>query len=51
MASENKKKKEKNCNSSHGFALKEKLMRLKRLLFYNSSTRKDLKKIKDWEKD
>lgn len=51
MASENKKKKEKNCNSYHGFALKEKMMKLKRLLFFNSSKRKELKKIKDWEKD
>lgn len=51
MASENKKKKEKNCNSNHGFALKEKMMKLKRLLFFNSSKRKELKKIKDWEKD
>lgn len=51
MASENKKKKEKNCNSDHGFALKEKMMKLKRLLFFNSSKRKELKKIKDWEKD
>lgn len=51
MASENKKKKEKNCNSNHGFALKEKMMKLKRLLFFNSSKRKELKKIKDWEKN
>lgn len=49
MASENKKKKEKNCHSNHGFALKEKLMKLKRLLYFNSSTRKELKKIKEWE--
>jgi hypothetical protein len=45
MASENKKKKEKNSNSNHGFALKESELKLKRLLFYNSSTRKKLKKI------
>jgi hypothetical protein len=43
MASENKKRKEKNCNSNHGFALKEKNMKLKRLLYYNSSQRKDYK--------
>ena len=30
MASVNKKKKMKNCNSNHGFALKEKVMKLKR---------------------
>jgi hypothetical protein len=51
MASENKKRKEKNSNSTHGFALKEKLMKLKRALFYNSSKRKELKKIEDWEID
>lgn len=45
MASENKKKKEKNYNSNHGFALKESNIRLKRLLFFNSSTRQKLKKI------
>lgn len=49
MASVNKKKKEKNCYSYHGFALKEKLSRLKRLLYFNSSKRQELKKIKDWE--
>lgn len=49
MSSENKKKKEKNSNSNHGFALKEKLMKLKRMLFYNASTRKELKKIKEYE--
>lgn len=49
MASENKKKKEKNSNTNHGFALKEKLMKLKRLLFYNASKRKELKKIKEYE--
>lgn len=45
MASENKKKKEKNCNSYHGMALKESGTKLKRLLFYNSSTRQKLKNI------
>lgn len=49
MASENKKKKEKNSYSNHGFALKEKLMKLKRLLYFNASKRLELKKIKDWE--
>lgn len=49
MASKNKKNKEKNCYSNHGFALKEKLMKLKRLLYFNGSKRRDLKKIKDWE--
>lgn len=45
MSSQNKKNKEKNCNSYHGFALKEKNMKLKRLLFFNSSKRKELKNI------
>lgn len=49
MASENKKRKEKNTNSNHGFALKEKNMKLKRMLFYNASKRKELKKIKLYE--
>ena len=49
MSSQNKKKKEKNYYSNHGFALKEKLMKLKRLLYFNSSKRQELKKIKDWE--
>lgn len=49
MASENKKKKEKNCNSYHGHALKEKFIKLKRLLYFNSSKRQELKKIKGWE--
>jgi len=49
MASENKKRKEKNSNSNHGFSLKEKLMKLKRVLFYNASKRKELKKIQEWE--
>jgi len=49
MASENKKHKEKNSNSNHGFALKEKLMKLKRALYYNASKRKELKKIQEWE--
>jgi hypothetical protein len=40
MASENKKKKMKNSNSHHGFALKEKKMKLKRMLFFNASQRK-----------
>lgn len=39
MSSENKKRKEKNCHSNHGFALKESIMKLKRLLYFNSSTR------------
>ncbi|MFA5395495.1 MAG: hypothetical protein WC346_05680 [Methanogenium sp.] len=45
MSSKNKIKKEKNCNSRHGFALKESKMKLKRLLFFNASLRKKLKKI------
>lgn len=49
MSSENKKRKEKNSNSNHGFALKEKIMKLKRALYFNASKRKELKKIKDWE--
>lgn len=44
MASENKKRKEKNCNSGHGFALKEKVLKLKRLLYFNSSKRQELKR-------
>ncbi len=49
MASHNKKNKEKNCHSYHGFALKEKASKIKRLLYYNASKRQELKKIKDWE--
>jgi len=49
MSSENKKRKEKRCNSIHGFALKEKLMKLKRALYYNASKRQELKRIKEWE--
>jgi hypothetical protein len=49
MASENKKRKEKNSNSNHGFALKEKVMKLKRALYFNASKRQELKKIKEWE--
>jgi hypothetical protein len=49
MSSVNKRKKEKNCNSCHGFALKESNMKLKRALYYNSSNRQKLKKIQDWE--
>ena len=49
MASENKKRKEKNAYSHHGFALKEKRMKLKRLLYFNASKRQELKKIKEWE--
>lgn len=45
MASESKKRKEKNCNSNHGFALKENLMKIKRLLFFNASTRRKNNKI------
>lgn len=44
MSSQNKRKKEKNSNSWHGFALKEKLMKLKRRLFFNSSLRSEMKK-------
>ena len=47
MASESKKRKMKNSYTNRGFALKEKLMKLKRVLFYNSSKRKELKKITD----
>jgi len=41
MASENKKRKEKNNPSDHGFALKNKDVKMKRMLYYNSSTRKE----------
>lgn len=34
MASENKKKKEKNCYPYHGFALKEKLSILKKIIIF-----------------
>lgn len=44
MSSYNKIKKEKNSNSRHGFALKEKDMKIKRLLYFNASLRKKLKK-------
>lgn len=40
MASEKKKRKEKRCNSNHGFALKEKNLKIRRLLYFNSSQRK-----------
>ena len=43
--SENKKRKERNCYSNHGFAMKEKNLKIKRLLYYNSSTRQVNKKI------
>jgi hypothetical protein len=41
MASENKKKKLKNSYCWYG-ALKNKKLKLKRILFYNASQRKDL---------
>ena len=43
--SENKKRKEKNCYSNHGFAMKEKRLKIKRLLYYNPSNRQVNKKI------
>ena len=46
MASQNKKNKEKNCRSYHGTALKMKGCKLKRLLFFNSSTRRVNNRIK-----
>jgi hypothetical protein len=49
MASQNKKSKENNSNSHHGFALKEKLMKIKGALYFNASKRQELKKIKEWE--
>ena len=45
MASENKRRKEKNCKSYHGFALKEKGTKIKRLLYFNSSQRRLNNKI------
>lgn len=52
MTSENKRRKEKNTSHScHGFALKEKLMKLKGALYFNSSKRQDLKKKLDNEID
>jgi hypothetical protein len=47
MASENKKRKMKNAHSHHGFALKEKDLKMRRRLFFNSSTRKQNNKRKD----
>ena len=47
MASENKKRKMKNAYSNHGFALKEHVMKLKRMLFFNASTRKSLKNFNE----
>jgi len=50
MTSENKRRKEKNTSHScHGFALKEKLMKLRGALYFNSSKRQDLKKKLDDE--
>ena len=46
MTSENKRRKERNNpHSCHGFAMKEKLMKLKGWLYFNSSKRQELKKI------
>lgn len=45
MASVNKMNKEKNSRSNHGFALKEKGLKMKRMLYYNASMRKENKKI------
>lgn len=45
MASQNKKNKEDNCNSNHGFALKESGIKLKRRLYFNSSNRQQNKKV------
>lgn len=47
MASENKKRKANNSPAIYGFSLKEKFMRFKRLLFYNSAQRQQNKKIDD----
>ena len=50
MTSESKRRKEKNTSHSyHGFALKEKILKLKGFLYFNASKRQDLKKIKDDE--
>jgi hypothetical protein len=49
MSSLNKRKKEKNSNSDHGFALKAHDGKLKRALFFNASLRQVIKKIHDWE--
>jgi hypothetical protein len=43
MASKNKKNKERNCKSHHGFALKDKGGRMKRMLYYNSAQRAKIK--------
>jgi len=45
MASKNKMNKMKNCYGNHGFDLKESKMKIKRLLYFNASTRKRINKI------
>jgi hypothetical protein len=40
MSSQNKKRKERNCYSYHGMALKMSNMKLKRLLYFNASNRR-----------
>lgn len=50
MSSKNKKNKEKNCNSYHGFALKEHKSKLKRALYFNASMRQKLKTNLDDDK-
>jgi len=44
MASKNKKNKERNCYSDNGMALKQKNMKIKRLLYFNASIRNELKR-------
>ena len=45
MSSQNKKKKDKNLFGSRGYGLKEKDGKLKRMLFFNASTRKKIKRF------
>jgi len=47
MSAQNKKKKEKNAWSYHGFALKEHESKLKRLLYFNASQRRKNNKIEE----
>lgn len=47
MASQNKRNKMKNSYTNRGFALKEHVMKLKGVLFFNSSMRKKLKNINE----
>jgi len=49
MSSKNKKNKEKNCYSDHGHALKLKNVKIKRLLYFNSATRRINNKFETYD--